>query len=114
LQRASDLATDIARLRTRYTTVDGQLHNLMLENSAPGAVHLSLAAVAPLHPTISGILKKALLLALGGVLLGLLAAVLANYLDPRVYIGADVETKSPRSTCCACPRQSNMPARRAT
>jgi len=91
LQRASDLATDIARLRTRYTTVDGQLHNLMLENSAPGAVHLSLAAVAPLHPTISGILKKALLLALGGVLLGLLAAVLANYLDPRVYIGADVE-----------------------
>ena len=36
---ASDLATDIARLRDRYTTVDEQLHNLMLEDSAPGAVH---------------------------------------------------------------------------
>ena len=91
LQRASDLATDIARLRTRYTTVDEQLHNLMLENSAPGAVHLSLAAVAPLHPAISGILKKALPLALGGLLLGLLAASIANHLDPRVYIGADIE-----------------------
>ena len=55
LQRVNDLATDIARLRTRYTTVDEQLHNLMLEDSAPGAVHLSVAAVPPLHPTISGI-----------------------------------------------------------
>ena len=91
LQRASDLATDIARLRTRYTAVDEQLHNLMLEDSAPGAVHLSVTAVPPLHPTITGILKKALPLALGGLLLGLLAASIANYLDPKVYIGADIE-----------------------
>ena len=91
LQRASDLATDISRLRTRYTSVDEQLHNLMLESSAPGAVHLSVAAVPPLHPTVSGILKKALPLALGGLLFGLLAASIANHLDPRVYIGADLE-----------------------
>ncbi len=67
------------------------MHNLMLEDSTPGAVHLSVAAVPPLHPTISGILKKALPLALGGLLLGLLAASIANYLDPKVYIGADIE-----------------------
>ncbi len=91
LQRASDLATDIARLRTRFTAVDEQLHNLMLEDSAPGAVHLSVAAVPPLHPTVTGILKKALPLAFGGLLLGLLAASIANYLDPKVYIGADIE-----------------------
>jgi uncharacterized protein involved in exopolysaccharide biosynthesis len=91
LQRASDLATDIARLRTRYTAVDEQLHNLMLEDSAPGAVHLSVAAVPPLRPAVSGILKKALPLAFGGLLLGLLAASIANYLDPRIYIGADIE-----------------------
>ena len=91
LQRASDLATDIARMRTRFTAVDEQLHNLMLEDSAPGAVHLSVAAVPPLHPTITGILKKALPLVLGGLLLGLLAAAVANYLDPKVYIGADIE-----------------------
>jgi uncharacterized protein involved in exopolysaccharide biosynthesis len=91
LQRASDLATDVVRLRNRYTVVDEQLHNLMLEDSAPGAVHLSVAAVAPLHPTISGILKKVIPLVFGGLILGLLAASIANHLDPRVYIAADVE-----------------------
>lgn len=91
LQRASDLATDIARLRTRFTSVDEQLHNIMLESSAPGAVHMSVAAVPPLHPTVSGILKKALPLVLAGLLFGLLAASIANHLDPRVYIGADIE-----------------------
>jgi Mrp family chromosome partitioning ATPase/capsular polysaccharide biosynthesis protein len=91
LQRVNDLSTNIARLRNRYTVVDEQLHNLMLEDSAPGGVHLSVAAVAPLHPAVSGILKKALPLALGGLILGLLAASLANHLDPRVYIAADVE-----------------------
>jgi uncharacterized protein involved in exopolysaccharide biosynthesis len=91
LQRASDLATNISRLRNRFTNVDDQLHNLMLESSAPGAVHLSVAAVPPLHPAISGILKKALPLVLGGLLFGLLAASIANHLDPRVYIGADIE-----------------------
>jgi uncharacterized protein involved in exopolysaccharide biosynthesis len=91
LQRVNDLSTDIVRLRTRYTLVDEQLHNLMLEDSAPGAVHLSVAAVAPLHPTASGILKKALPVALAGLILGLLAASIANHLDPRVYIAADVQ-----------------------
>ncbi|MDR3751252.1 MAG: hypothetical protein P4K94_07165 [Terracidiphilus sp.] len=91
LQRAGDLATDILRLRTRYTSVDEQLHNLMLQDSVPGAVHLSVAAVAPLHPTISGILRKTLPMALGGVLLGLLVALIANNLDPRVYIASDIE-----------------------
>ena len=91
LQRASDLATNIARLRNRFTNVDDQLHNLMLESSAPGAVHLSVAAVPPLHPAVSGILKKALPLVLAGLLFGLLAASIANHLDPRVYIGADIE-----------------------
>ena len=91
LQRVNDLATDIVRLRARFSSVDEQLHNLMLEDSAPGAVHLSATAVAPLHPAISGILKIALPLALGGLLLGLLAASIANQLDSRIYIAADIE-----------------------
>ncbi len=91
LQRVNDLATDIVRLRARFSTVDEQVHNLMLQDSVPGAVHLSVAAVPPLHPTLSGILKKALPLALGGLLFGLLAASIANHLDPRVYIAADIE-----------------------
>ena len=91
LQRANDLATDIVRLRTRYAAVDEELHDIMLQDSVPGAVHLSVAAVPPLHPSLSGILRKSVPLALGGILLGLLAALLANHLDPRVYIGSDVE-----------------------
>jgi polysaccharide biosynthesis transport protein len=91
LQRVNDLATDIVRLRNRFSLVDEQLHNLMVEDSAPGAVHVSVTAVPPLHPSMGRILKGALPLALGGILLGLLAAVVVNKLDPRVYIAADIE-----------------------
>jgi uncharacterized protein involved in exopolysaccharide biosynthesis len=91
LQRANDLATDIVRLQNRQTIVGEQLHNLMLEDSVPGSAHLSAAAIAPLHPTVSGILKKALPTAILGLLLGLMAAVLANNLDQKIYIASDVE-----------------------
>ncbi len=91
LQRANDLATDIVRLRTRYAAVDEELHDIMLQDSVPGAVHLSVAAVPPLHPSFSGILRRSVPLALGGILLGLLAALLANHLDQRVYIASDME-----------------------
>ncbi len=91
LQRVNDLANDIVRLRNRYSQVDEQLHNFLLEDSVPGAVHISVAAAPPLHPSFGKLLKGVLPLALGGFLLGLLAAVIANKLDPRVYIAADVE-----------------------
>jgi Mrp family chromosome partitioning ATPase len=91
LQRANDLATDIVRLQNRNAGVDEQIHNLMIENGAPGAVHLSASAVAPLYPTVTGILRQALILLVAGMLFGLLAAVAANKMDPRVYIATDVE-----------------------
>ena len=91
LQRANDLAADIVRLQTRNGSVDEQLHNLMIEDSAPGAAHLSATAVAPLYPTTSGILRQALMMILAGIFLGLLAAVAAHKLDPKVYIATDVE-----------------------
>jgi uncharacterized protein involved in exopolysaccharide biosynthesis len=91
LQRANDLTTDIVRLQTRNASVDEQIHNLMIEDSAPGAAHLSAAAVAPLYPTTSGIMRQALMTILAGVFFGLLAAVAAHKLDPRVYIATDVE-----------------------
>jgi len=91
LQRANDLAADIVRLQTRNGSVDEQLHNLMIEDSAPGAAHLSAIAVVPLYPTTSGILRQALIMILAGIFLGLLAAVAAHKLDPKVYIATDVE-----------------------
>ncbi|MDR3727407.1 MAG: hypothetical protein P4K86_10230 [Terracidiphilus sp.] len=91
LQRASDLATDILRLQNRLTSVGEQLHNLMLEDNVPGAAHLSVAAIAPAYPTIKGIVRKSVPMALGGIIFGILAALLANNLDSKVYIAADVE-----------------------
>lgn len=91
MQRASDLASDITRLQARYNTVDELLHNLMLEDAAPGSAFLTSAAVPPLHPAKSGVVRNTIVLAFGGLMLGLLAAIVAHKLDPRVYIASDVE-----------------------
>jgi succinoglycan biosynthesis transport protein ExoP len=91
LQRVNDVAADVVRLRSRYSAVDDRLDNYLIEDRAPGWVHLSLVAIPPRHPTISGVLEGALLLALGGLILGVVVAVVINKLDSRVYIAADVE-----------------------
>ncbi len=91
LQRASDLANDITRLQNRFSTVDEQLQNQILEDNAPGTAHLAVAAVAPQHPAVSGVIRNALVLFLGFVFLGLAAAVIAQKMDPKVYIASDVE-----------------------
>ena len=91
LQRSSDLANDITRLQTRFNTVDEQLQNQTLEDSAPGMAHLAEAAVPPTHPSIAGVIRNALLLLFGFILLGLAAAVIAHKMDPRIYVASDVE-----------------------
>jgi Mrp family chromosome partitioning ATPase len=91
MQRASDLATDITRLQARYTDVDSQLHDLLLEDGAPGSVFLETAAVPPLHAAKSSVLRNAILMMGFFMVLGLVAAVAAHKLDPRVYTGSDVE-----------------------
>ncbi len=91
LQRSSDLASDIARLQTRFNTVDEQLQNQTLEDNAPGMAHLAEAAVPPAHPSIGGVIRNALLLLFGLIGLGLTAAVVAHKMDPRIYVASDVE-----------------------
>jgi uncharacterized protein involved in exopolysaccharide biosynthesis len=91
LQRASDLATDIARLQARFATVDEQWRNLMLEDGAPGTAYIATPAVAPLHSANSKVLRNAAVIFLVGMMFGLLATVIANKMDPKVYIAADVE-----------------------
>lgn len=91
LQRLSELAADIQRLQSRYALVDEQYRNLSLENHAPGAVYLSAPAMAPLDASRDLVFRKALLILLGGLLLGWGAAILALNLDPRIYIAKDVE-----------------------
>jgi uncharacterized protein involved in exopolysaccharide biosynthesis len=91
LQRSSDLANDITRLQTRYNTVDEQLQNQILEDSAPGAAHLAEAAAPPAHPSDIGVIRNALVLLFGFIGLGLAAAVAAHKMDSRVYVAFDVE-----------------------
>jgi uncharacterized protein involved in exopolysaccharide biosynthesis/Mrp family chromosome partitioning ATPase len=91
LQRASDLATDIARLQARFATVDEQWRNLMLEDGAPGTAYIATPAVAPLHSANSKVLRNAAVIFFVGIMFGLLAAALANKMDPKIYIAADVE-----------------------
>ena len=131
LQRASDLANDITRLQNRFSTVDEQLQNQILEDSAPGTAHLAVAAVAPQHPAVSGVVRNALVLFLGFVFLGLAAAVIAQKMDPRIYIAVTwsncwalrpwrscrtlsrFPTKWRTSICCGWRRGSSMPAKKA-
>jgi uncharacterized protein involved in exopolysaccharide biosynthesis len=91
MQRASDLATDIIRLQNRYTAVDDRLHNLILDDNAPGAAYLAAAAMPPLHSTKTGILRTAMVIALAGLFFGIVAAVGSNKLDQKIYIASDVE-----------------------
>ncbi len=91
MQRASDLAIDINRLQNRFTTVDEEWRNLTLEESAPGSAFLSAPATTPTDPAVMGKLRITGLLAFAGLFLGMMAAVTAHKMDPRVYIASDVE-----------------------
>jgi uncharacterized protein involved in exopolysaccharide biosynthesis len=91
LQRSSDLVTDITRLQARFSTIDEQWHNLMLEVGAPGSAFLISPAVAPLHLAKSSALRNAVALVILAIMFGVMAAVIAHKMDPRVYIAEDVE-----------------------
>jgi uncharacterized protein involved in exopolysaccharide biosynthesis len=90
LQRAQALADSITNLQKRYNEVDNAIRLIQLDHNSAGLVHLSLAASTPEVP-LGG--KRLVLLGLAlpfGIFFGLAAAVMANKLDPKVYIAADV------------------------
>jgi hypothetical protein len=91
MQRANDLTADINRLQARYSVVDEQYRNRTMENSAPGAVYLSAAALPPLHAARNTVLRNGLIVLFAGFILAVGAALIAYNMDPRVYIAADVE-----------------------
>ena len=91
LQRANDLAVNINRLQSRFAFLDEQLKNLLLQNSVPGALHISVAATVPTMPNVLAILKVTVPIAVMGLVFGLIAGLIAMNLDPRIYLGSDVE-----------------------
>jgi succinoglycan biosynthesis transport protein ExoP len=91
LQRASELTADIERLQTRYTTVDTRIGDLELESSSPGSEHLFSPALPPLGPNPSKKKKMLPLLLPLSLIMGVLAAMLVDFLDPHIYNGGDLE-----------------------
>ena len=91
LQRSSDLAADITRLQARYAAVDEEIHNIMLEDNAPAAAYQVSPAVPPLDRAKTGIFRNAVLIVFAGLFFGVMAAVGAKKMDPKVYIASDVE-----------------------
>lgn len=91
LQRAQDLAESIKLLQARYADVDNAVHSLSLAQSPSFAAHVSLMATQPTSPMPS---RKIYILALAlplGVFSGIAAALIRQKLDPRIYVGADVD-----------------------
>jgi uncharacterized protein involved in exopolysaccharide biosynthesis len=91
LQRSSDLAADITRLQVRYSSVDEQLHNLLLEDAAPSGAYVSTPADVPNHRSKSGRTRNTALIVMAGILLGMLAAVVRHKMDRHVYVASDLE-----------------------
>ena len=91
LQRAAELAADIARQEARFASVDDMVRSLQLESSSSGQAHISMPAMRPFAPDPS----KKMLLIWGAlpmaILLGLVSAITARKLDPRVYIAEDIQ-----------------------
>lgn len=91
LQRAQEIQAKLTQLGARYAEVDERMSNIELESTSPGAVHLFAPAMTPLTPERSKIRLMIVFIFPFSVLAGLLAAVLLDFFDPRVYNATDVE-----------------------
>ncbi len=90
-QQTGDLAVDIARLENRGASADTELRDVKLEESAPEPVFPIAAATPPEQAARFGVARNATMFAMGGLLVGILAAVAARKRDPKIYTAADVE-----------------------
>jgi hypothetical protein len=91
LQQAQDLAEAIKLLQAQFADVDNAIHSLTLSQTPSYAAHVSLPATQPDSPLPS---RKLIILALSlplAIFSGICAAVIAQKLDTRIYIGEDVD-----------------------
>jgi len=91
IQRAAEIQADLDRLQTRYAAVDDRISNLELESSSPGSVHLFSPAMTPVGPEKSKVRVLILAIFPVSIVMGVLAAILLDLLDPHIYTASDVE-----------------------
>jgi capsular polysaccharide biosynthesis protein len=75
----------------------------------PGSARLAGAAVAPLHPAESSRIRIAVYVAIAFCFFGLIAAIVANNLDPNIYIPADIERVIGFAPMGALPDAAEVP-----
>lgn len=90
-QQALSLGSDIDRARKRLDEIDDRLDFLGLEKNAPGFVRLFSAAQRPEAPFTGGKKKYLVIFVLAGLILGLVAPVVVDLLDPRLKSARDLE-----------------------
>ena len=90
-QRAAELGPEIDSLQKAHDAVDERIHELELESSSPGSIHVSTKALTPLGPEKSKL--RSLLVAL--VLMSLTCAIAVpvgiDQVDGRIYTPHDIE-----------------------
>jgi succinoglycan biosynthesis transport protein ExoP len=92
IQRAAEIQAQLDRLQTRFSAVDERISNLELESSSPGSVHLFSPAMTPLTPEKSKVGVLILAIFPVSIIMGVLAAVILDLLDPHIYTASDVES----------------------
>jgi uncharacterized protein involved in exopolysaccharide biosynthesis/Mrp family chromosome partitioning ATPase len=90
-QEAKQLSSDIDHLQTGYATVEERIRELQVDNSSPGSVYLSAAAMVPLGPVKSKMPAVILILLIFSILFSVGVAVAIDFLDPHIYNADDVK-----------------------
>ena len=91
VQRATEIQANLDRLQARYAAVDERISNIELESSSPGSVHLFSPAMTPVAPEKSKVRMLIIAIFPISVIMGVLAAVILDLLDPHIYTASDVE-----------------------
>lgn len=90
-QKAVDLGSEIDRLQKEAAAIDERIHDIELESSSPGSVHLFSKALPPLGPEKNKLRMYLFALVCLSLICGVGVPVGIDLLDSRIYTASDVE-----------------------
>jgi polysaccharide biosynthesis transport protein len=90
-QRAVDLGSEIERSQKEAAAIDERIHDIELETSSPGSIHLFSQALPPLEAEKSKLRTYLLALVCMCLVCGISAPIAIDLLDSRIYTASDVE-----------------------
>ena len=92
-QRSLELGEELDRVRKRLHAVEDRISYLQLESRAPGFVRIFSPALVPEIPVEGGRKRLALLVLAVALVIGMLAPIGLDYLDPRVRTPGELESQ---------------------